>query len=63
MPKEELMKKFNKLLGSICADCPLCKYAREKPETKIGRLMEWHGKWCPAWKAYNEIEKENKLPK
>jgi hypothetical protein len=24
----------------------------------IGKIMAWHGKWCPAWKAQLEIERE-----
>jgi hypothetical protein len=23
----------------------------------IGKIMVWHGKWCPAWKAQKEIER------
>jgi hypothetical protein len=24
----------------------------------VGKIMAWHGKWCPAWKAQQEIERE-----
>jgi hypothetical protein len=24
----------------------------------IGKIMAWHGKWCPAWKAQQVIESE-----
>jgi hypothetical protein len=24
----------------------------------IGKVMAWHGKWCRAWKAQQEIERE-----
>jgi hypothetical protein len=24
----------------------------------IGKIMAWHGKWCPAWKAQQEVERE-----
>jgi len=24
----------------------------------IGKIMAWHGKWCPAWKAQREVELE-----
>lgn len=42
-------------LARVCENCPLCRYARTNPSTALGRLMEWHGKWCPAWKAHSEF--------
>jgi hypothetical protein len=24
----------------------------------FGKIMAWHGTWCPAWKARQEIERE-----
>jgi len=26
----------------------------------VGKIMAWHGKWCPAWKAQQEIERERR---
>ncbi|MFC1889708.1 hypothetical protein ACFL4G_08140 [Thermodesulfobacteriota bacterium] len=37
-----------------CEHCPLCNYARKNPETAFGKVMEWHGQWCPFWKAWQE---------
>ncbi len=54
------MNRFSRLLGQVCDDCPLCKWSRNNPDTKLGKLMEWHGNWCPAWKAQKEIEEERK---
>jgi len=51
------MGKIKKIFSTVCENCPLCKYARNNPDTTIGKIMEWHGKWCPAWQAYLE-EKE-----
>lgn len=42
------------ILAQICHHCPLCRYARNNPDTNLGKLMAWHGKWCPAWKAYEK---------
>lgn len=42
------MNQFMRLLGKICNGCRFCQYARQNPETLIGRIMPWHGKWCPA---------------
>ena len=56
------MNWFTRFLGQTCNNCRLCQYARENPHTLFGRLMAWHGKWCPAWKAQKqlEIEKQTK---
>jgi len=53
------MNQFTRFLGKICNGCRFCRYARENPETLIGRIMAWHGKWCPAWKAQQEFERES----
>jgi len=49
------MNRFQRTLGKICDNCPLCNYARRNPETPFGKVMSWHGKYCPAWKAQQEI--------
>jgi hypothetical protein len=45
------MKKF---MANTCESCPLCRYARNNPENWFGKLMDWHGRWCPFWKAWQE---------
>lgn len=52
------MNRFQRTLGKVCDHCPLCNYARKNPETTIGRTMSWHGRYCPAWKAQQEIAAE-----
>lgn len=42
---------MKRVLAWKCNYCPLCRYARKKPDTMIGKVMHWHGKWCPSWKA------------
>jgi hypothetical protein len=42
-------------MAKRCEHCLLCKRARAKPETRFGRLMAWHGTWCPFWKAHQEV--------
>jgi len=56
------MNRLTRFLGTICDGCRFCRYARENPATLAGRVMAWHGKWCPAWKAQKEIEKERQTP-
>ncbi len=52
------MNRIERFLGKICDDCALCRYARGNPETITGKIMIWHGKWCPAWKAGEKIRLE-----
>ncbi|MGA2223456.1 MAG: hypothetical protein ABSH41_03315 [Syntrophobacteraceae bacterium] len=52
------MTRIERFLGKACDGCRLCRYARDNPATTIGKIMAWHGKWCPAWKAQQEIERE-----
>ncbi|MBI5208495.1 MAG: hypothetical protein HY927_00815 [Elusimicrobia bacterium] len=48
------MGKLKDMMATRCEHCPLCIHAREHPATWFGRLMEWHGTWCPFWKAWKE---------
>lgn len=50
--KPPLLKR---LLAKRCDLCPPCRYARAHPETRIGRLVAWHGQYCPFWKAWQEV--------
>lgn len=52
------MNRFTRVLGQACDDCRLCRYARENPHTLLGKIMNWHGRWCPAWKAQKSIALE-----
>jgi hypothetical protein len=50
------MTPTRKLLGTICDHCPMCNYARTHTDTLVAKYYAWHGKWCPAWKAQQEIQ-------
>jgi len=54
-PEEKNMGLVKNFMAKRCKNCLLCKYARDKPETAFGRLMAWHGKFCPFWRAYEEV--------
>jgi hypothetical protein len=56
--KEYEMNRFQRTLGKVCDNCPLCNYARKNPETSFGKVMSWHGQYCPAWKAQQELAAE-----
>ena len=51
---------LTKFMANRCNDCKLCNYARENPETTFGKVMNWHGKWCPFWKAQKRVYGEAK---
>jgi hypothetical protein len=44
-----------RFMAKRCDTCPACKYARNHPETRFGRVMAWHGSWCPFWKAQEKV--------
>ncbi len=52
------MNRIQRTLGKACDNCPLCNYARRNPETRFGKVMSWHGQYCTAWKAQQEIAAE-----
>ena len=52
------MNRVVKFLGAHCDRCTLCNYARQNPDTWVGKIMAWHGTWCPAWKAQQQLDKE-----
>ncbi len=56
------MPRLNRFLGRVCDNCPLCRYARKNPDTRVGKIMAWHGRWCPAWRAQEQLEQEKAGP-
>ncbi|MCK5798132.1 MAG: hypothetical protein KAI47_13145 [Deltaproteobacteria bacterium] len=56
------MSLLKTVMAKRCKHCPLCAYARAKPETLIGKAMAFHGRFCPFWKAYVEIYGEGQAP-
>jgi hypothetical protein len=48
------MSGIKKMVAKLCDNCPLCSYARNNPESTFGKIMIWHGKFCPAWKAWED---------
>ena len=49
------MSLLKKLMAARCEKCPLCAHARRHPGSLVGRAVAWHGKWCPFWKARQEV--------
>lgn len=52
---------MKKTLAGICNSCLLCSYARKNPNGLIGKVMHWHGTWCPMWKAWEEVYGEGAI--
>lgn len=47
-----MLATLKKLMATRCEHCPLCRHAREKPDTLFGKAMALHGKICPFWRAW-----------
>ncbi len=43
------------LMAKRCEACPLCRHARQHPQSLFGRAMAWHGKFCPFWRAWQRV--------
>lgn len=48
------MGAIKQFMAKRCENCPLCRHARNHPETMFGKLMELHGKVCPFWRAWKQ---------
>ncbi len=59
MDFEHKEENIGKILARICNSCSPCVYARNKPDTTFGKIMRWHGSWCPAWNAWEKVYGEN----
>lgn len=45
---------LKKIFAHVCNSCPFCILARRYPDSWFGKIMSWHGKYCPFWKAWEE---------
>ncbi len=55
--KKVKLNLFHRVMGHTCHHCPICSYARKKPESKIGKVLHHpaHANNCPAWKSEKEM--------
>ncbi|MGL5682344.1 MAG: hypothetical protein ACRDDZ_04710 [Marinifilaceae bacterium] len=37
-----------------CESCAFRKRAERKPNSILGRIWQWHTRFCPGWKAYQK---------
>ncbi len=49
------MGAIKTFMAARCENCPLCKRARENPNTLFGKLMALHGKFCPFWRSHEQV--------
>jgi hypothetical protein len=48
-----------RILGTACRLCPLCRVARRRPTSLVGRLLAHplHADHCPFWKAEQALRR------
>lgn len=46
---------ITRFLAWRCENCPICRYARENPDTLISKIIHLHGKFCPFWRARERV--------
>jgi hypothetical protein len=46
------MQFLTDFMAKRCDHCPLCRKAREKPDSLFGKAMHLHGKFCPFWRSW-----------
>jgi hypothetical protein len=48
-----------RMLGTICRWCPMCRAARRRPESLVGRILAHplHADHCPFWKAERALSR------
>jgi len=46
---------IKRLMAKRCDVCLVCRHARKHPESVIGKLLAWHGRYCPFWRAWEEV--------
>ncbi len=44
-----------RLLAWRCEKCPICSYARSNPESLAAKVVRFHGKFCPMWRAHEKV--------
>lgn len=44
-----------RLMAQRCEKCALCRHARENPESLVARLVRFHGRFCPFWRAHERV--------
>ena len=54
---EKTIGGFRKRMAVVCHYCPVCKYARNNPDSVIGKIMHhrFHAEHCPLWKAEKAV--------
>jgi len=46
---------LKRMMAKRCDLCLPCRYARANPESMVGKVIGFHGKYCPFWKAWQEV--------
>ena len=46
---------LKKVMAKRCDMCPACIVARKYPDSMFGKAVAFHGKYCPFWKAWQQV--------
>ena len=41
-------------MKTLCAWCPIRRFAQRRPASLLARMWRWHIGWCPGWKKYRK---------
>lgn len=44
-----------RLMAARCEHCPLCRHARNNPDSTVGKLVAFHGRFCPFWRSWQKV--------
>ncbi len=53
--EEKKHSTIKRIMAKRCDWCPACSWARANPEAKIAKAIAFHGKFCPFWRAWQEV--------
>ena len=46
---------LTRALAARCEHCPLCRFARAKPDNPVSKAVAFHGKFCLFWRAHERV--------
>jgi hypothetical protein len=57
---QEKIGFHQRIMASVCHHCPLCKHARNNPESMLGKILHHkiHADHCPFWKAEKTVYRQ-----
>ncbi|MFH1808137.1 MAG: hypothetical protein ABIJ09_05295 [Pseudomonadota bacterium] len=53
MPKRYSL--LTRAMAARCEHCPLCRFARSRPDNPVSKAVAFHGKFCLFWRAREKV--------